>query len=365
MSDADHIETHYVKGGFAVADDFVLSTSARTRTIFRPGLSGAGVRGHVIRQKMSEDGTWKDINEVDFRQMPPDSGVAIELDSAATRTLYDKLTALYQVQSQGIAFGTQEYVVGKADHVVVVDDASKGEVIRQLLEQGYSEDVWAKLVEGNPGLATRLAAAQIQVDRVHAIKEFKSALESQSDDESVWQAFFAKHPWMLQSVFSAAVFILGGDTYVGGKIAQGRQGIGGVATDFLFSDESTKSFAVVEIKTPATKLIGSLYRGDGSGLDQDVYNVHSDLSGSIVQVRNQVAVAVDHFESVLGKTHKDIENRIHPKGALIVGTSAGLNERQRESFNLFRHGLHSLTVITYDELLRRLEVLFGINDDME
>ena len=41
-----------------------------------------------------------------------------------------------------------------------------------------------------------------------------------------------------------------GETYVGGKSCVGRNGQGGVATDFLFRDESTQSFAVVDIKTP-------------------------------------------------------------------------------------------------------------------
>ena len=358
MSDADHIETHYVKGGFAVAGDVVLSESPKTRTVFRPGLSGAGVRGHVIRQKMGEDGAWKDINEVDFRHLPADAGVSIELDSAATKILFDKLSSLYQIQSQGVAFGKQEYVVSKAEQVIVVDDLSKGEIIRQLLERGYSEEIWEKLADQNPELATRLAASQIQVDRERVIQEFSSALENHRDDEAFWQGFFVDNPWILQSVFSATVFMLGGDTYVGGKAAKGRQGKGGVATDFLFADESTKSFAVVEIKTPKARLVGSLYRGDGDGLDQDVYNVHPDLSGAVFQIRNEIAVSIDYFESVLGKTYKKIENRVHPKGVLIIGTSSGLSEREGASFNHFRHGLYSLTVITFDELFRRLQVLF-------
>ena len=31
------------------------------------------------------------------------------------------------------------------------------------------------------------------------------------------------------------------------------------------------------------------------------------------------------------------------------------------SFNQFRHGLYSLTVIIYDELLSRLKILFGLD----
>ncbi len=362
MNDEDNIKTRYVKGGFATANDVVLNQSPTTRTVFRPGLSNAGVRGHVIRQKKGEDGTWKDINEVDFRHLPADAGVSIELDSAATKKLFDKLDSLYKIQNQGVSYGKQEYVVGRADEVIKVDDKSKSEVIRQLLAQGYSEDVWNKLAENNPGLATRLAAAQIQVDREQVIRKFSEAIESHPDEEAFWQGFSEEHPWILQSVFSATVFMLGGETYVGGKAAQGRQGKGGVATDFLFADESTKSFAVVEIKTPSTRLVGPLYRGEGDGLDQDVYNVHPHLSGGVVQVRNEIAVAIDHFESVLGKTHKEIESRIHSKGVLVIGTSVGLNERERESFNHFRHGLYSLTVITFDELLRRLQVLFDCEE---
>ena len=358
MSDEEHIETQYRKGGFATANDVVLNVSAKTRVVFRPGLSQAGVRGHVIRQKIGDDGSWKETNEVDFRSLPPDAGVAIELDSSATKTLFDKLDDLYKIQSQGVSRGRQDYVVARSDEVIKIDDTSKGQVIRDLLDQGYSEEVWEQLAQKNPSLATRLAAAQIQVDREKVIAQFRVALQSHPSDEEFWQSFFEEHPWILQSVFSAAVFMLGGETYVGGKAAQGRQGKGGVATDFLFADESTKSFAVVEIKTPGTKLVGSLYRGEGDGQDQDVYNVHPELSGGVVQVRNEIAVAIDHFESTLGRTYKEIETRVHPKGVLVIGSSLGLNDRERQSFNHFRQGLYSLTVITFDELLRRLEVLF-------
>jgi hypothetical protein len=87
--------------------------------------------------------------------------------------------------------------------------------------------------------------------------------------------------------------------------------------------------------------------------------MHAELSGGIVQVRNQIAVAAENFEAVLGKENGFEQlNRLHPKGVLIAGSLSGLNQRQRESFNQFRYGLFSLTVITYDEVLSRLQVLF-------
>jgi len=55
-----------------------------------------------------------------------------------------------------------------------VDDTSKAAVIDQLLEKGYSDDVWKALAAQYPDVATRLAAAQIQIDRQAAIKDLRS-----------------------------------------------------------------------------------------------------------------------------------------------------------------------------------------------
>lgn len=170
--------------------------------------------------------------------------------------------------------------------------------------------------------------------------------------------------WMLQCASAATVYVIDGDTYVGGKLPLGRTGRGGVATDFVTSDASTKSFGVVEIKTPSTHLIGPRYRGTGTEeleRQNDVYSMHVDFSGAVVQTRNQVAVAVESFRTTLAQhPSADGLNRLHPKGILIAGLLDGLNERQQASFNQFRHGQHSLTIITFDELLRRLAITYGV-----
>jgi hypothetical protein len=291
--------------------------------------------------------------------MPADCGVSIELDTEATSKLFEKLTQLYSVQGQGVQRGDQDFVVGKKDEVLIVDDTTKATAIKELLDQGYSEDFWHALTEKDPDLASRLASAKLQLDRETAIAEFEKALATERENEAYWQDFFQRNTWILQAVFSAAVFILQGETYLGGKLPMGRQGKGGVATDFLASDESTKSFAVVDIKTPASELVGALYRGSGdSGFSNETYSIHPELSGGVVQVRNQIAVAVEDFSTTLGPGFDGL-NRIHPKGVLITGTLSDLSDRERESFNHFRQGLFSLTVITYDEVLRRLQILFG------
>jgi hypothetical protein len=254
-----------------------------------------GFSGRIIRQKVGADGVWKDVNEVDFRHVPADCGVAIELDTEATAKLYSRLSQLYEIQKQGIATGHQKYVVAKEEKVLIIDDANKAKAIQDLLDQGHTEDFWQALIETDPDLATRLAVGQIQFERERELAEFASSIESNADDDDAyWQNFFEAHPWMLQNAFSAAVFMLNGETYLGGKMPIGRQGKGGVATDFLFADDSTKSFAVVEIKTPNARLVGSRYRGEGAGgYDNETYAIHAELSGGVVQVRNQITVAIE------------------------------------------------------------------------
>ena len=246
--------------------------------------------------------------------------------------------------------------------VVVFDDETKARAIADLVAQGHSQEFWAALTEEDPDLATKLAAARIELDRRTAIEEFRASITTHSSDESFWQSFFKRYPWTLQLAFAIPVFKLGDETYLGGKMAVGPQGRGGVATDFLFSDESSKSFAVVELKTPDTPLVGSVYRGTrGSDLDQEVYSASAELSGAIVQTRNQIAVALDDFDVVLRPTFDDMR-RVHASGVLIIGLVDDLSDRQLASFNLIRRGLHDLTVITFDELLGRLDILFNARE---
>ncbi len=166
----------------------------------------------------------------------------------------------------------------------------------------------------------------------------------------------------MEAAFSASVFMLRGEAYLGGKSSKGRQGIGGVATDFLFGDESTKSLMVIEIKKPDSKLVGSIYRGQAdSGLDNEVYSMDAELSGGVAQAQNQLTVAVEHFQSVLGPDFRYKINRIHPKAVLIIGILSKLKQREKDSFNQFRSGFHSPIIITFDELLHRLKKLYGLS----
>src|ERR1700754_4125601 len=97
--------TRYLKGGFAVSNDVILAETPTTRTVFRPGLHAGGVRGNLVRQKKAKDGTWTDLNQVNFRHMPPDSGVSIELSTDAIEKLFLRIAQLYEISQHGIMMG--------------------------------------------------------------------------------------------------------------------------------------------------------------------------------------------------------------------------------------------------------------------
>lgn len=358
----DHIETQSVAHGVAKAEPLIISETSRTRVVFEPTVHNGGVRGFLKRQNKNASGEWSDANGVDFRNADPDTFVSILLKTDDLRKLYDFLTKLYKVQEHGVEKGTQDYVLAKKDDLIITS-SNVAQAIRELIDQNHSKEFWDALVKHQAELALRLAESQIQRERELIINQFRQDLTAYGSDESHWQMFFEKHPWILQSAFALTTFQLQGETFLGGKNTKGRNGQGGVATDFLFKDESTQSFAVVDIKTPKAELTNkTAYRGRrNAGNSNVVYPMHSDLSGGVVQVRTQIAEAIDSFDYLLHKSYPDL-NRVHPNGVLVIGTYDSLSEEQKKSFNHFRHGLTGLTVITFDELLRRLEQLYCLDE---
>lgn len=358
----DHMETHSVARGVANTDPVIVEETSKTRVVFKPTIHEGGIRGDLIRQNKDSDGNWSEVGKVNFRNAAPDTVVSIPLRTDALRKLYDELFKLYAVQNRGVLPGSHNYVVAKKDEIVVTNE-NLGQIIQKLIDENHSQKFWDTLVKNQSDFAMRLAESQIQRNRMAVIGQFEQDMQSHGDNEKHWQDFFGEHPWILQSAFAFTAFQLRGETYVGGKNCSGRNGQGGVATDFLFQDESTQSFAVADIKTPNTELMaGRVYRGkDGSSGSNVVYPVSGHLSGGVIQVRTQIAEAIRNFDSQLGYSFPEL-NRVHPHGVLVAGNYANLNEEQKRSFNHFRHGLFGLTVITFDELLSRLRQLYAFDE---
>jgi transcriptional regulator with XRE-family HTH domain len=173
----------------------------------------------------------------------------------------------------------------------------------------------------------------------------------ENDDEEFWQKTLSQNSFVFAQLFSFPLTILGNKAYLGGKSISNK---GGNIVDFLCANNLTKNAALIEIKTPKAKLLGSQYRGD-------VYNVSIELSGSVIQVANYKKSLLQNYIALVN--HEDeIFEAFNPKSIIIIGNIENeLNDvRRKKSFELFRTGLSDVQIITYDELFGKVEFLISL-----
>ena len=100
----------------------------------------------------------------------------------------------------------------------------------------------------------------------------------------------------------------------------------------------------------------------------NVYAPSQELTSSIVQVKEQKDSRLKNYNVIWRESHEEGINfkAFDPKCYLIIGNTSDLNAKQLESFNLFRNELRIVEIITYDELLSKMEILYkalGGKDD--
>jgi len=169
-----------------------------------------------------------------------------------------------------------------------------------------------------------------------------------NEKEEFWQGVLAENSFIFAQIFSFPVIVLEKKAYVGGKNISNK---GGNIVDFLCTNHLTKNVALIEIKTPGTKLLGGKYRGD-------VYNISNELSGSVIQVINYKNSLLHNYKG-LANLEDDRFEAFDPKCIVIIGNIHHelVDQTQRKSLELFRMGLKDVQVITYDELFGKVESL--------
>jgi Domain of unknown function (DUF4263) len=171
-----------------------------------------------------------------------------------------------------------------------------------------------------------------------------------NDDEGFWQVTLRENVYAISQVFAVPLVFIQESAYVGGMNVD-RQNA--KLVDYLFSQESSREAVLVEIKTPATKLLGAKYRG--------TYRPSTELVGAVMQVLDyRRSVSKNLSSLVQGTNHK--LSAFSPKCVVIVGNgSVELDkEEKREAFEMFRANSRDVEVVTYDELFRKLEVLASL-----
>ena len=177
------------------------------------------------------------------------------------------------------------------------------------------------------------------------IKKYEERLARPKQEEDSWQRFFSENPFILSLVFGSPVIKIKDSAYLGG---QKLNGTGSKITDFLFANNSTANAALIEIKTPATKLLGS------SPYRNDVYSPTTELTGGITQVLKQRLMLQKDFYRLKAQ-EKSFPETYYIKCILVAGTTP--QTEKIESFELFRGSVHDVVIITFDELLGKLKII--------
>ena len=202
------------------------------------------------------------------------------------------------------------------------------------------------ILEGEParmdGLESGIARA-----RTRNLLENLNKMMKGGCNERTWQQFLQDNPFVLSLLFGRPIVRIADQASVGGRKISGQ---GDKIADFLVKNGLTNNAALVEIKTPKAKLLNQTpYR-------KDVYTPAGELVGAINQVLDQK----NKFEQDIAKIRDrdrtlDVE-AYHVQAYVLAGRTPPDRDRVR-SFELFRHNLKDVVVMTFDELLRKVEDL--------
>jgi hypothetical protein len=172
-----------------------------------------------------------------------------------------------------------------------------------------------------------------------------------NSDEEFWQHTFNEHSYVFSQVFSVPIVFIQDKAYVGGMGIDRKDA---KLVDYLFSGDTSGEAILIEIKTPATKLLGSMYR-------KGVYKPSAEITGALVQAADYRASLIENLRAVTDNLEKRL-SVFNPRCLIVAGNAGAelIDEKKRRSFELFRSSLHGVEVATYDELFRKMEVLASL-----
>lgn len=193
-------------------------------------------------------------------------------------------------------------------------------------------------------LASESAAAVSELNavaQITSLQELAADLEREmqrSHPESWWQGYIKANILLMQQGYIKAIEKMNvaiGDTRF---------------PDFCLITHDNY-LDVLEIKKPDTEML-KFDKSRGN------YFWDAEVTKAIIQVENyieQISNKADSVRSHLKDKHGLEIKAVRPRGIILAGDARSFSEhKQRDDFRLLSQGIKSLSVLTYDELLARL-----------
>jgi hypothetical protein len=349
----------------ATSDPIEIRLKDSVRLVFVPTIidndkdKDACVKGHFVYQKKKKADEWEDIRELNLSQLRPGEGVKLELKSGELLGLLRNLSGLYKLhRKEGIQRGTNQYVKfnGALDGLSDATD----EDLKQFIELSSDNAIgvfkriakWLSNIEHADKVVQSLESlppeSLKQINIVAGLTVLKKSIQvwlnNQShSDEEFWQRELTSSSFVLSQIFSFPVVVVKEKAYIGGKSFTNQ---GGNIVDFLYKNKLTNNPALIEIKTPTTRLIGSSYR--------QTFNMSTELTGSTNQVLNYSNSIIQHYSSIVGND-LNVFSAFRPHCVVIIGNTNELDTlEKRKAFELYRNNLKDVQIITFDELFGKV-----------
>lgn len=203
------------------------------------------------------------------------------------------------------------------------------------------------LAKANPVKMLKLGA-DIELANLHMIiGQFELLLKKRSK-ESTWQKFLEINSFALSLAFGQPIVQVCSQAHVGGTNIEGKKG---KIVDFLAKNSFSNNIALIEIKTPQTKLVSRQpYRGG-------VFGPSRELSAGIAQVLDQRYKLQSNIHALKSDSQQPKFETYAIHCCLIAGQMATFSEDELKSFELFRQNSKAVDVFTFDELLEKLQQL--------
>ena len=293
----------------------------------------------VIKKKTKKSDSFDEVKKFTRKDISAYDLVEITVDTAGTYELGKGLCNYYRM------FGGR--TTNPYDEVAYIRSDVEIEYVKQILQ---SKEMLPELLNV---LNTDTLNAALNISNLTQIKtEMESNLTN--GDENYWQDFFTKNSWALSQLFNTPLMIFNGARYVGGKSVNNQNG---KYTDFIYKNKLTNNVSLIEIKTPCTKLFkDSNYRNN-------IPTMSSDLIGGVSQILEQKQVLNNEYYNLRSRTLDECSedfSALNIQCILLMGKIDGLTPDEKRTFEIYRNELKSIDIITFDELLEKVNSLIDL-----
>lgn len=348
----------------------VLNETEMVRTSFEPTLvdnnndNKSCVSGKLIHQRKKKNDKKFPTEVISKKDIKTGDILEIRLSTGELRKLYEGLSELYKLYSDigYVPLGNNTYTKVNSSILAIIKQLENiGEyadlkelikciniLLKILAKKGnldnVSEQLWNLSTTEN--LSTFYYAVNIaKLKQVQSFFE-KNIFNSSEED---WQKFFKENQWVISQLFSCPATIFEDKAYLGGKNSHNKEG---KIVDFLYANDLSKNVALVEIKTPTTKLLSEEYR-------TNIFAMSKDASGGVNQLLFYKDTLLKDWKNVFNDEEDVIA--FNPPCILIIGNTLELNNKDKKtSFELWRSSLNNIIVVTFDELKQKIENLIKV-----